>query len=96
MLAPAGASKTSVRPAAGLYRCAVAPDRCLEAAVSDQGKAAVGRGRFVTCMDFRIFQTNQNLAHLQNRVQYQLYTNTNPCCNLEAALQCIILHLCAQ
>ena len=42
MLAPTGASKTSVRPAAGLDRCAVAPDRCLEAAVSDQGKGVVG------------------------------------------------------
>lgn len=40
MLAPAGASKTSVRVAAGLDRCTVAPDRCLEAAVSDQGKVA--------------------------------------------------------
>ena len=69
MLAPTGASKTSVRPAAGLDRCTVAPDRCLEAAVSDQGKGVVGRGRVVTCMECRIFQTNQNLAYLQNRLQ---------------------------
>ena len=72
MLAPAGASITSVRSAAGLDRCAVAADRCLEAAVSDKSKGVVGRGRVVTCMDCRIFQTNQNLAYPQNRLQYQL------------------------